>query len=132
MPFGWSVTGNRNGTTPVPRAPDECRRAGPGRSASHQRIPPSDAAVVQALPAVPFRQDGQVAGPVVRQMASDDQSAATLPLFRLQPAVLERGTATNRARVESSTDDWCAAGERQRLDHPAVRTRPALPVKRPL
>jgi len=69
----------------------------------------SDAAVVQALPAVPFRQDGQGASPVVRQMANDDQSAATLPLFRLQPAVLERATATNRARLGSLTDDWCPA-----------------------
>src|SRR3954453_19903555 len=99
MPFGLNVTANRNGTTPVPRAADGCRRGGPGRSASHQRIPPSDAAVVQALPAVRFRQDGQVAGPLVRQMANDDQSAATVPLFRLQRAVLERATATNRARV---------------------------------
>src|SRR3954471_22955108 len=109
MPFGLNATANRKGTTPVPRAPDACRRGGPGRSASHQRIAPSDAAVVQALPAVRLRQDGQIAGPVVRQIANDDASAATVPLFRLQPAVLERGTATHRARLGSLTDDWCPA-----------------------
>src|SRR4051812_30903113 len=104
MPFGLNRTAKRNRTTPVPRAPDGYRRGGRGRSAAHQRIPPFDAAVVQALPAVRFRQDGQVAGPLVRQMANNDQSAATLPLFRLQPAVLDRATATNRARIGSLID----------------------------
>ena len=44
---------------------------------------------VQALPAMRFDQNEQIAGPLVREVARDDESATTLSLLRLPSAVLE-------------------------------------------
>ena len=44
---------------------------------------------VQALPAMRFGQNEEIAGPVVREMARDDESATTPSLLRLPSSPLE-------------------------------------------